>query len=138
MRLNPINGQGMAKVALEVTTLDGVLRKMRKDPTGLNIASTFFDHLAARTAGAWAQQKLTDYALPTCEPVLGETRDIVTVGLKAAIMNAFGTGIRNRMMRGDLDVASKVLGVAGWVRPSTDLFMPSVLMKIVSDKIFGW
>jgi 2-polyprenyl-6-methoxyphenol hydroxylase-like FAD-dependent oxidoreductase len=55
IRLNPVNGQGMAKAAVEVIALDGALRRVRAGRGALpaKFAAKYFAHTAAITNRAW-------------------------------------------------------------------------------------
>jgi 2-polyprenyl-6-methoxyphenol hydroxylase-like FAD-dependent oxidoreductase len=55
VRLNPVNGQGMAKAAVEVIALDGALRRVRAGRGALpaKFAAKYFAHAAAITDRAW-------------------------------------------------------------------------------------
>jgi 2-polyprenyl-6-methoxyphenol hydroxylase-like FAD-dependent oxidoreductase len=55
VRLNPVNGQGMAKAAVEAIALDGALRGLRAGRGALpvNFAAKYFARSAAITDHAW-------------------------------------------------------------------------------------
>jgi hypothetical protein len=127
MRLNPTLGQGMAKVMVEVTTLDSVLRGSVASHHGLAVGPSFFKKLAARTSDVWTQNKIGDYAHELCEPAIGETRD---VGSSRRTFNAY---IGKRALQGDVDMQRRMAGVRGWVLPPTDMLAPGVLAKVLVD-----
>jgi 2-polyprenyl-6-methoxyphenol hydroxylase-like FAD-dependent oxidoreductase len=138
LRLNPINGQGMAKAALEAATLDATLRSAshrRGEP--LDVATSFYKRIAPRLLRTWAQQKAADYKLETTEPAQGELREQSQAGLMSTLISGFTTGVGKRLLAGDRDVAARAMGVSAWVCPPTDLFAPSVVGKILFDKALG-
>jgi hypothetical protein len=129
MRMNPITGQGMGRVMVEAATLDSVLRASTVSPSGPAIGPAFFKKAAARTANTWLQLKLADYANASCEPVPGETREI------SARFRKYQSYVGKRSLAGDKDIIVRGAGVRGWVSPPTDLFAPSVLLKVAMDWI---
>lgn len=130
MRLNSINGQGLAKTGLEATTLDATLRAS----SSLDISAPFYRRLTPRVLRAWTSQKISDAKLETSEPVQlpGSPPNMMD-----NLMTACTKGIGRRMLAGDRDVASRVMGISAWVRPPTDLMVPSVLGKVMLDKLLG-
>ncbi|EJD46786.1 hypothetical protein AURDEDRAFT_164239 [Auricularia subglabra TFB-10046 SS5] len=74
MRLNPLYGEGVNKVAVGVATLDGVLRSY--SPHDRAFGRTFFKRLANRSQDRWESSKALDYGHQTTIPVPGETLDV--------------------------------------------------------------
>ncbi|KAJ7878946.1 hypothetical protein B0H13DRAFT_1892398 [Mycena leptocephala] len=77
IQLNPIHGQGFAKVILNAITLNSLLHSIDSPEPTLprDFSAHYFRKNAARTEGLWDATRLHDYRASSCEPMAGETRD---------------------------------------------------------------
>ncbi|KAJ7785319.1 hypothetical protein DFH07DRAFT_7248 [Mycena maculata] len=78
IQLNPVHGQGFAKVMLNAITLNSLLHSLDSPAPTLprDFSESYFKKNAARTEGLWDATRLHDYGSLACEPMAGETRDI--------------------------------------------------------------
>jgi hypothetical protein len=94
LRLNPVNGQGLAKSALEAIALDGRLRHARANCSVLptDFGAKYFARVAQITDGTWYDSllariywysllsrdngKMDDYGNESCTPAKGESLEL--------------------------------------------------------------
>ncbi|KAF7342312.1 hypothetical protein MVEN_01819600 [Mycena venus] len=77
LQLNPVHGQGFAKIMLNAITLNSLLHSLDSAGPTLprDFSARYFKISSARIEGLWDATRLHDYGASTCEPMVGETRD---------------------------------------------------------------
>ncbi|KAJ7114889.1 hypothetical protein C8R44DRAFT_795017 [Mycena epipterygia] len=77
LKLNPIHGQGFAKILLNGLALNTLLNaidsRVRELPRDFSVR--YFKNNAANTQGLWDATRLHDYGTRGCQPMEGETKD---------------------------------------------------------------
>ncbi|KAG8899503.1 hypothetical protein FRB99_006687 [Tulasnella sp. 403] len=132
MRANPSFGQGCAKAALGVATLDAVLRKTTASPDdelseawlSPTFGPEFWSLHTARTSSIWYSTKAMDYGYSTTIPVKGEDLSAGT----------FGRWYRDQLI--ELCLKDKAVAEIAWkanmfIACPTDTFLPSVVVKVM-------
>jgi len=76
LQLNPIHGQGFAKIILNGLALNTLLRSINPDLRSLprDFSARYFKKNAAYTHGLWDATRLHDYGTSSCQPMEGETK----------------------------------------------------------------
>ncbi|KAJ7806255.1 hypothetical protein B0H14DRAFT_3484240 [Mycena olivaceomarginata] len=114
LQLNPVHGQGFAKVMLNSITLNTLLHSIGSNALSLprDFSTRYFKTNAARTQGLWDATRLHDYGALTCEPMAGWFElKLVSAASKHA------------------DVASALWHIRNLVARA--LFAPTVLAKVL-------
>ncbi|KAJ7362281.1 hypothetical protein DFH08DRAFT_1024261 [Mycena albidolilacea] len=75
IQLNPVHGQGVAKIMLNAITLNSLLHSIDSPALPRDFSARYFKKNADRTEGLWDATRLHDYGSSDCEPMAGETRD---------------------------------------------------------------
>ncbi|KAF7359652.1 hypothetical protein MVEN_00689300 [Mycena venus] len=123
LQLNPVHGQGFAKVMLNAITLNTLLHSVSSTlPRDFSIR--YFKTNAARTEGMWDGTRMHDYAASTCEPMAGETRDT----------GRFARWFELKLLSAATkyaDVASALWHIRHLVASERVLFAPMVLAKVL-------
>ncbi|KAG8989675.1 hypothetical protein FRB90_002120 [Tulasnella sp. 427] len=135
MRVNPSFGQGCAKAALGVATLDSALRKVLRPTTCEDdeedferslpdaFGSEFWESHTKRTESIWFSTKAMDYSYASTVPVRGEDLSYGT----------FGRWYRDQLI--ELCTKDKQVAEIAWranmfVGCPTDTLLPSVIAKV--------
>ncbi|GJJ10453.1 hypothetical protein Clacol_004679 [Clathrus columnatus] len=140
MKVNPIKAVGCTKACIEALSLNGLLnkcypRKGRKtddhDVLPKDFSKRFFKLQAARTGSSWNSYKAEDYAYATTVPSKGD--DPQKYGKS---QRDFGRLIIQSLFVKDNELSLTFANVRGFLAPPTDLFSPSVLLKLLWIKLF--
>ncbi|KAJ7122267.1 hypothetical protein C8R44DRAFT_785898 [Mycena epipterygia] len=77
LKLNPIYGQGFAKIVLNGLALNSVLHTIQTGVRELprDFSARYFKKNAGNTQGLWDSTRLHDYGTASCKPMDGETKD---------------------------------------------------------------
>ncbi|EJD40361.1 hypothetical protein AURDEDRAFT_139022 [Auricularia subglabra TFB-10046 SS5] len=129
LRVNPRFGQGVAKCAIGVTTLDTLLRMV--SPTQSHFGATFFRKMEDRTGHIWDGTRFADYGVPTTTPVAGESH-------RDGRFLRWYRGQLTRLMSKDPVAASAVWHTMMFLAPPMDVFAPSILIRVLWDNIVHW
>ncbi|KAJ7631340.1 hypothetical protein DFH06DRAFT_1224277 [Mycena polygramma] len=126
MQLNPVHGQGMAKVILNGIALNHVLYSVKPGSFLLprNFSALYFANAAPALKGLWDATRLHDYGSLKCGPMDGETRDT----------GRFVRWFENKLLSAgsrDEEVASAVWHVRHMLAADKSLFAPTVLWKVL-------
>ncbi|KAG8928424.1 hypothetical protein FRC02_006917 [Tulasnella sp. 418] len=122
MQLDPVFGQGVGKCAVGAACLDTILRSTETTNNG-DVSRRFFKLQANRMNVPWTSTKEIDYGLQTTVPVKGEGRST----------GWFSRGYGDYLLKAahkDPRLALILWGARGWLLPPTDLFLPSIVMKV--------
>ncbi|KAJ7891011.1 hypothetical protein B0H14DRAFT_3700703 [Mycena olivaceomarginata] len=124
LQLNPVHGQGFAKVMLNSITLNTLLHSIGSNalPLPRDFSTRYFKTNAARTQGLWDATRLHDYGALTCEPMAGETRDTGRFARWFELKFGF------RCLE---DVASALWHIRNLIARDRALFAPTVLAKVL-------
>ncbi|KAG8981458.1 hypothetical protein FRB93_008679 [Tulasnella sp. JGI-2019a] len=130
-KLNPIYGQGTTKAAIEVVTLDSILRAIpAAQGIPADLPERYYTKRAPRVLGLWEATKASDYSYATTQPGKGETNEtgahIRKLGLKMV-----EAGCQ------DLALARSFYNVQVCLAPPTDLLAPSIVAKVARKWILG-
>ncbi|KAJ7785069.1 hypothetical protein DFH07DRAFT_786608, partial [Mycena maculata] len=126
IQLNPVYGQGFAKIILNNIALNTLLNKI--DPKLLqlprNFSVRYFKDNAVHTNGLWDATRFHDYGFPNCEPMKGETR------ATGRLARWFELKLISAATQDD-EVASALWHVRHLLRAESALMAPTVLWKIL-------
>ncbi|KAG8993909.1 hypothetical protein FRB95_014179 [Tulasnella sp. JGI-2019a] len=124
IKLNPIYGQGCTKAMMDAVTLDSLLRHVpSQQDLPPDFSKKFFHKAVARTKGIWDGNKANDYGFSTTEPAKGET---LATG---SFARSFGRYL-TYAGRTSYTVHSTFLYGITCLAPTTDFFVPSVLIRV--------
>ncbi|KAJ6544473.1 hypothetical protein B0H19DRAFT_1267731 [Mycena capillaripes] len=122
IQLNPVHGQGVAKVMLNAITLSALLHAQALDSLPPDFSAQYFKKNAERTEGLWDATRLHDYGSPACEPMAGETRE------SGAFARWFELKLISAAIRYK-EVATVLWRVRNMIAAERALFAPTVLGK---------
>ncbi|KAJ7930896.1 hypothetical protein B0H13DRAFT_1960599 [Mycena leptocephala] len=124
IQLNPVHGQGVAKVMLNAITLNSLLHSLDSPVPILpgDFSARYFKKNAARTEGLWDATRLHDYGSLACEPMAGETRD------NGRLTRWFELKLISAATQ-DKEVASVLWRVRNMIAADRALLAPTVLWK---------
>ncbi|KAJ7779087.1 hypothetical protein B0H16DRAFT_1711427 [Mycena metata] len=124
LQLNPVHGQGFAKIMLNGIALDALLRSLNANSLPRDFSAQYFKKSAAYIGGLWDATRLQDYAYPTCHPMEGETHETGRfIRWFAAKLLAAATQ--------DEEVATAMWKARHFLVADSALFAPTVLWKIL-------
>ncbi|KAJ7107792.1 hypothetical protein C8R44DRAFT_857873 [Mycena epipterygia] len=126
LKLNPIYGQGFAKILLNGLALNALLHTT--NPSGQKLprdfSARFFKKNAGNTQGLWDSTRMHDYATAGCEPMEGETRDT------GRLARWFELKLLSAASQDD-EVASALWHVRHLLAADKMLLAPTLLWKIL-------
>ncbi|KAF7342313.1 hypothetical protein MVEN_01819700 [Mycena venus] len=126
LQLNPVHGQGFAKIMLNAITLNSLLHSLDSAGPTLppDFSARYFKTNSARTEGLWNATRMHDYGASTCEPMGGETRDT------GRLVRWFRLKILSAATQYE-DVASVLWHVHNLIAADKALFAPRILGKVL-------
>ncbi|KAJ7085315.1 hypothetical protein C8R44DRAFT_752913 [Mycena epipterygia] len=125
LKLNPIYGQGFAKILLNGLALNALLHTTNPGGQKLprDFSARYFKRNAANTQGLWDSTRMHDYATAGCEPMEGETRDT------GRLVRWFELKLLSAASQDD-EVASALFHVRHLLAADRMLLAPTLLWKI--------
>ncbi|KAJ7037348.1 hypothetical protein C8F04DRAFT_1092144 [Mycena alexandri] len=124
LQLNPIHGQGFAKIMLNGITLNALLHSLNTTSLPRDFPTRYFKKNAVYTGGMWDGTRLQDYAYPTCQPMEGETRET------GRFIRWFGAKLVTAATQ-DEEVATAMWTARHLLAADSVFFAPTVLWKIL-------
>lgn len=129
MRINPVFGTGIAKIAYGVISLNKSLRTISLSRGGgfvipPDFAAKFFSTQKARIDSFWTTVKSADYAQPTTVPIPGEDK-------KAGSWARWYVRRLRMLSFTDNEASSLFWRIANYLAPGIDAIHPRFLFKVL-------
>ncbi|KAJ7464584.1 hypothetical protein FB451DRAFT_1042298 [Mycena latifolia] len=128
LQLNPIHGQGVAKIMMNGITLNALLKAVCPDYSlPINFSARYFKNSASSMEGLCRPTSHPDYGSSSCEPMKGETKET------GRFMRWFERKLLSAATK-EAEVASALWHVRHMHAADKVLFAPTVLWKILRTR----
>ncbi|KAJ7606969.1 hypothetical protein DFH06DRAFT_1486686 [Mycena polygramma] len=126
LQLNPVHGQGVAKIVLYGIVLNSLLHSVKPGSSHLpkDFSALYFKNSGPTLEALWDATRLHDYGSSKCQPMDGETRDT------GRLVRWFERKLLSAATQ-DEEVASALWHVRHMLAADRALFAPSVLWKVL-------
>ncbi|KAJ6517275.1 hypothetical protein C8R47DRAFT_250943 [Mycena vitilis] len=126
LQLNPVHGQGVAKIVLYGIVLNSLLHSVKPGTSHVpkDFSALYFKNTGPTLEALWDATRLHDYGSSKCHPMDGETRDT------GRFVRWFERKLLSAATQ-DEEVASALWHVRHMLAADRALFAPSVLWKVL-------